>query len=317
MNECAWRPFKETLRALSFNVKKRSTKESKVKLNILMAGLCLAAVPVASPAATQSTQSVKYVTIDGEVLRYEPGRVIVIRGADNREVLYNLNSGLVVPADVRVGQRVTLYTEPALDGGTQVVKRVTTTSVSPDGNVRRTTEDVRTLPSGETTRTVVGDVIRYEPGRVIVVRGSDNREVSYNLNADVAVPADVRVGRGVTLYTEAGRDGGTQLVSRVTTTSITPEGDVQRTTEDTRTTPQGSTTTTSTTTVSGRVDAYVPGKTLTITRADGTQATYIITSTSTIPPDLAPGKTIAIVPFTTVNANGELVIRTISYAKPR
>ncbi len=288
-----------------------------MKLNILMAGLCLAVIPMASPAAAQSTQAPKYIMVDGEVIRYDPGRVIVIRGADNREVLYNLNSGLVVPADVSVGRRVTLYTEAAADGGTQLVKRVTTVTMGPDGNVRRTTEDVRNLPSGETTRTVVGDVIRYEPGRVIVVRGTDDREVSYNLNANVTVPADVQVGRRVTLYTEPGRDGGTQLVSRVTTTSITPEGNVERTTEDTRTTPYGATTTTSTTRVSGRVDAYVPGKTLTITRADGTRATYVITGTSTVPSDLALGKTIAIVPVTTVNANGELVVRTISYVKPR
>ena len=32
---------------------------------------------------------------------------------------------------------------------------------------------------------------------------------------------------------------------------------------------------------------------------------------------LAPGKSIAIVPVTTVNANGDLVIRTITYVKPR
>ena len=285
-----------------------------MKLNILVAGLCLAAVPVVSQAATPM-QSVKYVTVDGEVLRYEPGRVIVIRGADNREVLYNLTTGLTVPADVRVGQHVTLYTEPGADGRTQIVKRVTTTTMGPDGNVRRTTEDVRTLPSGETTRTIVGDVIRYEPGRVIVVRGSDDREVSYNLTSNVRVPADVRAGGRVTLYTEPGPNGGTQVVSRVTTTSITPEGNVQRTTEDTRTTPSGTTTTTTTTTVTGRVDTYVPGKTLTLTRADGTQATYIITGTSSIPADLAPGKTISIVPVTTVNANGELVVRTITYVK--
>lgn len=288
-----------------------------MKLNILMAGLCLAAVPMASPAAAQSTQSPKYIMVDGEVIRYDPGRVIVIRGADNREVLYNLGSGLTVPADVSVGRRVTLYTEAAADGGTQLVKRVTTVTMGPDGNVRRTTEDVRNLPSGETTRTVVGDVIRYEPGRVIVVRGTDDREVSYNLTGNVAIPADVRVGRRVTLYTEPGPNGGTQLVSRVTTTSITPEGNVERTTEDTRTTPHGATSTTTTTTVSGRVDAYVPGKTLTITRADGTRATYVITGTSTVPSDLALGKTIAIVPVTTVNANGELVVRTISYVTPR
>jgi len=93
------------------------------------------------------------VTVDGEVLRYKAGQVIVIRGADNKEMSYTLTPSIVMPADVKVGRRVTLYTEPGKDGTTQLVSRVTTTSVTPEGNIKSTTEDTRTLPSGATTRT--------------------------------------------------------------------------------------------------------------------------------------------------------------------
>jgi hypothetical protein len=158
--------------------------------------------------------------------------------------------------------------------------------------------------------TVDGDVIRYEPGRVIVIRGADNKETIYTLSPNVAVPAEVKVGRRVTLFTEPGRDGGTQLVSRVTTTSVTAQGNIKSTTEDTRTLPSGATSTTTTTTISGRVAAYEPGKTLTVTRADGSKVTYLINERSTVPGDLAIGRTISILPFT---GSSEPVVQTITY----
>jgi hypothetical protein len=168
--------------------------------------------------------------------------------------------------------------------------------------------------SSTTTKyvTVDGEVIRYEPGRVIVLRGADNREMVYTLAPTVVMPADVRVGRRVTVYTEPGEDGGTQVVSRVTTTSVTPEGNIKRTTEDTRTLPSGVTTTTTTTQVTGKVESYTAGKTLTILRSDGTRATYVITETSAVPPDLVVGKTISVVPLIT-KVDGELVVRTVTY----
>jgi hypothetical protein len=105
------------------------------------------------------------VTVDGEVVRYDVGRAIVVRGADNAEVVYTLSPGVVVPAEVAIGRRVTLYTEPGLDGKSQLVSRVTTTSITPEGNVKRTTEETRNLPSGETTSTtttaVSGTVASY------------------------------------------------------------------------------------------------------------------------------------------------------------
>jgi len=166
-----------------------------------------------------------------------------------------------------------------------------------------------------TTRyvTVDGEVVRYEAGKVIVLRGADGREMVYTLPATVTVPSDVRVGRHVTLYTEPGEDGGTQLVTRVVTTTVTPEGNIKKTTEDTRTSPSGVTTKTTTTQITGTVQAYEPGRTLTITRADGTQAVYQITGASMLPGDLVVGRTVSIVP----SANGELVIKTVTYTKPQ
>jgi len=160
--------------------------------------------------------------------------------------------------------------------------------------------------------TVDGEVVRYEAGRVIVIRGADNKEVTYTLSPSIVVPAEVKVGRRVTLFSELDKDGATQLVSRVTTTSITSEGDVKRTTEDTRHLPSGATTRTTTTTVSGKVEAYEAGKTLTITRFDGSKVTYVINEKSKVPPDLVIGRTVSILPLTTTGT-GEPVAQTITY----
>src|SRR4029450_11227585 len=73
---------------------------------------------------------------------------------------------------------------------------------------------------------VTGEVLRYEPGRILVLRSS-GREVTYTLTPDIAVPADVQLGRNVSVYTERGADG-TESVRRVTTTSLTPQGEAKR-----------------------------------------------------------------------------------------
>ena len=78
--------------------------------------------------------------------------------------------------------------------------------------------------------TIVGDIVRYEPGHVIVLRDSANKEVSYTLTPSVTIPTGVEVGRRVTLYTTRGTDGSS-TVTRVST-SVTPEGNVQRTVEN-------------------------------------------------------------------------------------
>lgn len=160
--------------------------------------------------------------------------------------------------------------------------------------------------------TVEGEVVRYDAGRGIVVRGADNKEITYTLSPSIVVPAEVKVGRRVTLYTEPGKDGATQLVSRVTTTSVTPEGNVKRTTEDTRTLPSGVTTRTTTTSISGKVETYEVGKALTITRSDGSKVTYLINEKSNVPADLVIGKAVSILPLATTGT-GEPVAQTITY----
>jgi hypothetical protein len=76
---------------------------------------------------------------------------------------------------------------------------------------------------------VTGDVVRYEPGRLLVVR-ADGKEITYSLDPSVVVAEEVQVGRTVSVHIERGKNGAT-AVTRVTTTSITPEGHVKRTTE--------------------------------------------------------------------------------------
>src|SRR4029450_1404206 len=120
------------------------------------------------------------------------------------------------------------------------------------------------------------------PAVKTLARGSRDARDPPQRQPTAAVPADVKIGRRVTLFTEPGKDGATQLVSRVTTTSVTPEGNVKSTTEDTRTLPSGVTTKTTTTTLTGTGAAYEAGKTLTVTKSDGSKVTYVINEKSTV-----------------------------------
>jgi len=156
---------------------------------------------------------------------------------------------------------------------------------------------------------VDGEVIRYVPGKMIVIRAGDNKEVSYTLSPEVAVPAEVAIGRRVTLYTAPGT-GGTTTVTRVVTTSVTPEGNVKRTTEETKTDASGVTTKTTTTEITGKVEAYESGKTLTILRSDGSKVTYLINAKSQVPSDLAIGKTVTILPL---GSSPQSVVQTVTY----
>ena len=173
--------------------------------------------------------------------------------------------------------------------------------------------ETQTTTQTEKWITVDGEVVRYEPGKVIVIRGKDKAEVVYTLAPSVAVPAEVQVGRRVTLYTEPTGNGSTQIVRRVTTTSITAEGQTKSTTEETRTSPTGVTTKTTTTTTSGKIEAYVPGKTLTIIGANGSKVTYLITDKSKVPADLVIGKTVTILPLT---GSSEQTAETITVVTP-
>ena len=247
--------------------------------------------------------------LKGVLIKLEPGKLMVVRGPDMREVTYTLSPDVMVPADLVVGRNVEFDTTQGT-GDTWVVTRVTTTTM-PDGSVQRTTERTTTTPSGEKYTTVTGEVVRYEPGRTLVLREPDRKEVTFALTPDIVVPADVRIGRKVTLFTEAG-EGGATLVKRVTVTSLTPEGEVKRTTDETRTYPSGAMTTTTTTTIDGVVQSYVAGKSITLTRPDNTTVTYVINDRSQLPADLAVGKRVFIrtVPLT---GSSDLAVEQVTY----
>ena len=251
-----------------------------------------------SQTYTETTTRVeKPIIITGEVVRLEPGRTIVIRSG-GEEVSYVLAPGVTVPEEVQVGRSVSLQTELTPEGST-LIRQVTTTTVSPEGQTKRTTEVTRTRPSGDTTTTTTtttgaatGEVVRVEPGRTIVLR-SQGREVNYVLKPDYRVPAEIQVGRNATVQFEPGPDG-TSMVKRITTTSVSPEGQVKRTTETTRTDPYGGTSRTTTTTLSGRVESYMPGRSITVIDASGNRATYMLSSGATISPEMVMGKDVTV-----------------------
>jgi hypothetical protein len=207
------------------------SRRREMKLNILIVGLCVGGAIVASGqvmAQTVQTET-KYVTVDGDVVRYEPGRTIVIRGADNKEIVYTLSPKIAMPTEVKVGRRVTLYTEAAKDGSTQLVTRVTTTSVNPEGSVKKTTEDTRVLPSGTTTKTTTttntfGKVAAYEAGKTLTVTRSDGSKVTYLLNEQSKVPVDLVIGKSVSILPLANTSPGEPVahtITYVTTTTKT------------------------------------------------------------------------------------------------
>jgi hypothetical protein len=251
--------------------------------------------------------------LKGVVVRLEPGKLMVVRGPDMKEVTYTFGPNLTVPADVVVGRNIEFDTERGT-GDTWVVTRVTTTTM-PDGSVQRTTERTVT-PAGEAAyTTVAGEVVTYEPGRTIVLRDTSRKVTTYTLHPELTVPADVRVGRQVTLFTEPGT-AGSMLVRRVTVSSLTPEGDVKRTTTETRTDPSGMSTTTTSTTIDGVVQSYVAGRSITLTRPDNTTVTYVINDRSVIPSDLIVGKRVFIrtIPVT---GSSDLAVENVSYTKTK
>jgi len=254
-----------------------------------------------SQTYTETTTRVdKPIIINGEVVRLEPGKTIVIRsGSGGEEVSYVLGPGVTIPEEVQVGRSVSLRTELTPDGST-LVRQVTTTTVANQGQVKRTTEVTRTQPSSNTTTTTTtttgaatGEVVRIDPGRTLVLR-SQGREVNYVLRPDVSVPAEVQVGRTATVQFEPGPDG-TSMVKRVTTTSVDPQGQVKRTTETTRTDPYGGTArTTTTTTLSGRVEAYMPGRSITVIDSTGNRATYMLSADTPMPAEMVMGRDVTV-----------------------
>jgi hypothetical protein len=159
-------------------------------------------------------------------------------------------------------------------------------------------------------KTIEGKVVRYEPGRTIVIAGPDNKEVTYTLSTTANVPADVEVGRVVSLSTEPSANGPA-TVSRVTVRSVTADGQMKTETQTRSTDASGNQTTTNETSVTGTVSAFEPGQSLTIQLPDGKTAVYMLNPASVVPPDVAVGKTYTI-QTTRTSANGPIVVKKIT-----
>jgi len=153
------------------------------------------------------------------VIKYEPGHAIVVREAGKKEVQYVLAPNLGVPPGVQVGSNVSLTTEPG-PNGTVTVKRIVIDTVTPTGEARRLTEEIRNAPDGTSTLTrqfsnVAGKVVNYEAGKFITVRRADGTEVTYGITTESVLPAGIAVGKNVTVTPAKTTAGNEQNVQRV------------------------------------------------------------------------------------------------------
>lgn len=182
-------------------------------------------------------------------------------------------------------------------------QKETTTQQNPDGSVKTTTR----------TTTVTGSVVKYTPGQTIILKSTDGKETTYAIGPSIVVPAEVQVGKSVTISTEPASDGsGPAMVTRFETTSIDSQGQVKSTTEKTVVSQSGQTTKSTQTTVYGTVTAYEPGASITIEQPGQQTVTYTVTTESQLPKDLAIGKSVTI-STSTLSGSTTPVARRVTY----
>ncbi|HEY3171332.1 MAG TPA: hypothetical protein VGK86_02040 [Thermoanaerobaculia bacterium] len=268
-----------------------------------------------SPSPTPAAETVKSVTASGEIVRYDAGKAIVLKQSDSRVVTYALSPTLTVPAEAQVGRRVTIYAETGPDG---IVRVTRVTSLASDAAPatsqvppQTTTYTRETGKVEQKAVTVTGDVVRYEAGKTIVVRSPDGREVTYAIAPSTPAPAEVTVGRRVSIVTEPS-DSGPVLVTRITTETATADGQARTTTEKTELGPSGAATKTQITTVYGTVTAYDAGRSITILQPNRTTVTYTIDQSSTLPEGMATGKKVVV--RTITRPGGKPIVRKVTYS---
>jgi hypothetical protein len=169
-----------------------------------------------------ATRTTKTTTVEGKVLRYEPGKTIVVVGSDNREVSYMIGSSVVVPTDVRIGRVVSLSTEPS-DSGPVTVTKITTRSVTPEGNIKTETQTNSMNANGEKTSTkttqITGTVTAVDPGRSVTLVLPNKTTVEYTVDSTSVVPSDLTVGKTYTVQTTRSTSGGPYLVKKITSST--------------------------------------------------------------------------------------------------
>ena len=168
--------------------------------------------------------------------------------------------------------------------------------------------------STSSTTVVSGPVVQYTPGQTIVIRGADGKMTTYTIGPSVQVPAEVQVGKTVSITSQPASSGsGPAIVTSIETTSVDSSGRTKMTTERTEQSADGTTKTTTTTTY-GTVTAYTPKSSITIEGPNHEAVTYTIDATSELPQDIAIGKVVTIDTRTVPNSKSP-VIRRIEYRK--
>jgi hypothetical protein len=180
-----------------------------------------------NPDGSMQTQTTtRTTTVTGSVVKYTPGQTLVLKSTDGKETTYAIGSSIEVPAEVQVGKRVTISTEPASDGsGPAMVTRFETTSVDSQGQMKKTTEKTEVSASGQTTKstqtTVYGTVTAYEPGQSITIERPGQQTVTYTVTSESQLPQDLAVGKSVTVSTSTMSGSTTPLARRVTYRTMT------------------------------------------------------------------------------------------------
>ena len=195
---------------------------------------------------------------------------------------------------------ISVLSTPAAFGQETTTSTKKTTTVAPDGSTRTTTQ----------TTTVEGKVLRYERGKTIVVMEPGSREVSFSLAPAAVVPADIEVGRLVSLSTETSASGP-MIVTRITTRSVTPEGNIKTETRAQGITPAGNQVSSTTTTVTGTVKAVQTGRSVTLVLPDKSAVEYAFDASSVVPADLAIGNTVTVV-TTRTTTGAPVVVKTVT-----
>jgi hypothetical protein len=170
------------------------------------------------------TQTTKITTVEGKVVRYEPGKTIVLMGPDNKEVSYVLSSTVAAPGDIQVGRVVSLTTQPS-DSGPVTVTRITTRSVNTDGSVKTETQTNTTDASGNQTSmkttSITGTVSAFDPGKSVTFVLPDKKTVVYTVDSSSVVPTDLAVGKSYTVQVVRTKTDGPLVVRKITTTKET------------------------------------------------------------------------------------------------
>jgi hypothetical protein len=216
----------------------------------------------------------KPVRVTGTVVKYTAGQSIVLRGNEGQEVTYPLAADVSAPADVAVGSNVILYGDNSGNKVARITMNDSATAAKPPDSTSAGS------PTSSSTTTSQGSA--YQSSSAMPSSQS----------------ADASASQSTTTTTQS-------------TTTQSASSAPQSGSSSSPSTSTTTTTTTEVTSVTGTVKSYDAGRSITITRPDGTSVSYTITAQSAVPSKLENGKTVVI---RTRNQNGQQTVERITYS---